>query len=191
VDLACGQVLEPCPGRIAEVQGQVADDDLVAGGPAQLARQTVVVEPHAGIRLPIVLDDGQGLAEALGEGRRADLPAEHAGPRGLRRRRAVFVAVVASTPSRVVAHRCPRVRLARAPGVDVRLDRPSDVISENVLHATVIRCTRVSEAERHRDITEHPEQRDERSRELVGLLHLYFMIPGVGIKEAEQLTPSR
>jgi hypothetical protein len=37
VDLAGGQVLEPCPGRIAEVQGQVADDDFVAGRPAQLA----------------------------------------------------------------------------------------------------------------------------------------------------------
>jgi hypothetical protein len=50
-----------------------------------LARQAVVVEPHAGIRLPIVLDDGRRLAEALGEGRCADLPAEHAGPRGFRR----------------------------------------------------------------------------------------------------------
>jgi hypothetical protein len=60
------------------------------------------------------------------------------------------------------------------------------VISENVLHATLIRRTRVSEAERHRDIAEHPERRDEQSRELVGLLHLYLMIPGVGIKEAEQ-----
>jgi hypothetical protein len=34
VDLAGGQVLEPRPGGIAEMQGQVADDDLVAGGPA-------------------------------------------------------------------------------------------------------------------------------------------------------------
>jgi hypothetical protein len=37
MDLARLQVLEPRPGRIAEVQGQVADDDLVAGGSAQLA----------------------------------------------------------------------------------------------------------------------------------------------------------
>jgi hypothetical protein len=87
-------------------------------------------------------------------------------------------------------------QVVRLPGfhddiVHVRLDRPSDVISENVLHATLIRYTRVSEAERHRDITEHPERRDERSRELVGLLHLYLMIPRVGIKEAKQLAPSR
>jgi hypothetical protein len=60
-----------------------------------------------------------------------------------------------------------------------------------MLHAALIRCTRVSEAERHRDVTEHPEQRDEQSRELIGLLHLYLVIPGVGIKEAKQLTPSR
>jgi hypothetical protein len=44
VDLDGRQVLEPRPGCIAEVQGQVADDDLVAGGPAQLARQAVVIE---------------------------------------------------------------------------------------------------------------------------------------------------
>jgi hypothetical protein len=59
-----------------------------------------------------------GLAEALGEGRRADLPAEHEGRRGLRRRRAVLIAVVAPTPSRVVACRRSRIYLARTPSVD-------------------------------------------------------------------------
>jgi hypothetical protein len=38
VDLAGRQVFEPRPRRVGEVQGEVADDDLVAGGPAQLAR---------------------------------------------------------------------------------------------------------------------------------------------------------
>jgi hypothetical protein len=38
VDLTGRQVLEPRPGRVGEVQGEVADDDLVAGGSAQLAR---------------------------------------------------------------------------------------------------------------------------------------------------------
>jgi hypothetical protein len=65
------------------------------------------------------------------------------------------------------------------------------VISENMLHAALIGRTRVLEAERHRDVTEHPERHDERSRELIGLLHLYLVISGVGIKEAKQLTPSR
>jgi hypothetical protein len=67
-------VLEPRPRRVGEVQGEVADDDLVTGGPAHLARQAVVVEPHTGIRLPVVLDNRCRLAEALGEGHRADLP---------------------------------------------------------------------------------------------------------------------
>jgi hypothetical protein len=49
------------------VQGQVADDDLITGGPAQLARQAVIVEPYTGVRFPIVFDDGRGLAEALGK----------------------------------------------------------------------------------------------------------------------------
>jgi hypothetical protein len=59
-----------------------------------------------------------------------------------------------------------------------------------MVHAALVRCTRVPEAERHRDVAKHPEWRDERSRELVGLLHLDLMVPGVGIKEAKQLTPS-
>jgi hypothetical protein len=71
------------------------------------------------------------LAEALGERRCADLSAEHTGPWGLRRRGAVLVAVVASTPPRVVAHCCSRVRPACALGVDdvagVAIQRPACV----------------------------------------------------------------
>jgi hypothetical protein len=37
VDLAGQQALEPRPRRVGEVQGEVADDDFVAGGSAQLA----------------------------------------------------------------------------------------------------------------------------------------------------------
>jgi hypothetical protein len=86
VDLAGRQVLEPRPRRVGEVQVEVTDDDLVGGGPAQLACQEVVIEPYAGVRLPVVLVDRCGLAEALGEARRADFLAEHAGSRWLRRR---------------------------------------------------------------------------------------------------------
>jgi hypothetical protein len=135
-------------GLHREVQGQVADDDLVVGGPAQLARQAVVVEPHAGIRLPVVLDNGRGLAEALGEGRRPDLPAEHTGPRGLRRRGAVLVTVVASAPSRVVAYRRSGIRPARAVGIDdvasVTVQRPARV--KEPLHGR--RASRVGGAPR-------------------------------------------
>jgi hypothetical protein len=35
----------------------------------------------------------------------------------------------------------------------VRLDSPADMVSENVLHAPLVRCTRVPEAERYRDVT--------------------------------------
>jgi hypothetical protein len=99
--------------------------------PPSWQAKAVVVEPHAGVRLPVVLDDGRGLAEALGERRRADLPAEHTGPWGLRRRGAVLAAVVACTPSRVVAHCCSCVRPTCAPGVDdvagVAIQRPACV----------------------------------------------------------------
>jgi hypothetical protein len=126
MNLAGRQVLEPCSRRVGEVQRQVADDILVGGGSAQLTCQAVLVEPYTGVCLPRVLVDRRGLAEALREARRADLPAEHTGSRGFRRRRAVLSAVIAPTPSEVVAHRCPRLRVARPPGVD-------DVASVTVL----------------------------------------------------------
>jgi hypothetical protein len=85
VDLAGRQVLEPRSRRVGEVQGEVTDDDLVGGGPTQLTCQAVVVEPHTGVRLPVVLDNRRGLAEALGEAHRADLQAEHTGSRWLQR----------------------------------------------------------------------------------------------------------
>jgi hypothetical protein len=105
---------------------QVADDDLVAGGSAQLACQTIVVEPYTRVRLPRVLVDRRGLAEALRKAHRVDLPAEHTGSRGLRRRQAVLSAVIVPTSSWVVACRCPRLRVAHPPGVD-------DVASVTVL----------------------------------------------------------
>jgi hypothetical protein len=55
VDLTGRQVLEPRPRRVGEVQGEITDDNLVAGGPAQLTRQTVVVEPYAGSVSPLYL----------------------------------------------------------------------------------------------------------------------------------------
>jgi hypothetical protein len=68
-------MLKTRPRQVGEVQQQVADDDLVGGGSAQLAHQAVVVEPYAGVRLPVVLVDRRGLAEALREARRAVLSA--------------------------------------------------------------------------------------------------------------------
>jgi hypothetical protein len=60
VNRAGRQVLEPCSLRVGEVQRQVADDDLVGGGSAQLTCQEVVVEPYAGVCLPCVLVDRVG-----------------------------------------------------------------------------------------------------------------------------------
>jgi hypothetical protein len=119
-------MLEPRSCRICEVQQQVADDHLVGGGSAQLACQAVVVEPYTGVRLPCVLVDGRGLAEALREARRADFPAEHAGPRGLWRRGAVLTAIIAPTPPWAVARRRPCLCVARVSGID-------DVVSVAVL----------------------------------------------------------
>jgi hypothetical protein len=71
-----------------------------------------------GVHLLHVLVDGRGLVEALREARCADLSAEHPSPRGLRRQRAVLVAVIALTPPWVVACRRPCLCIARPPGID-------------------------------------------------------------------------
>jgi hypothetical protein len=67
VDLAGRQVLEPRPCRVDEVQGEVTDDNLVGGSPAQLTRQAVVVEPHAGVRLPLYLTIDVGWRKRWGK----------------------------------------------------------------------------------------------------------------------------
>jgi hypothetical protein len=79
-------------------------------------------------------------------------------------------------------------QVVRLPGfhdynVYVRLNGSPDVIPEDVLHTSLVCCARVSETERHRYVAIHPERRNERSRELVGFLHLYLVVPGIGVKE--------
>jgi hypothetical protein len=73
--------------------------------------------------------------------------------------------------------------------VYVSLNGSPDVVSEDVLHTSLVCSARVSEAKRHRHVAEHSERRDERSRKLVGLLHLYLVVPGMGIKETQKFTP--
>jgi hypothetical protein len=63
------------------------------------------------------------------------------------------------------------------------LNGPPDVIPENMLHTSLVCSARISETEQHRHIAIHPDRRDERSRELVGLLHFYLVVPGIGVKE--------
>jgi len=45
-------------------------------------------------------------------------------------------------------------------------------------------------AERHGYVTKHSERGDERSRELVGLLHLDLVVSGISIKERKVSHPA-
>jgi hypothetical protein len=64
-----------------------------------------------------------------------------------------------------------------------------DVVSDNVLHTSSARSAHVSEAKWHRYVARHAEWRVEGSRELIGLLDLYLVVPGIGIKETQEFTP--
>jgi hypothetical protein len=64
----------------------------------------------------------------------------------------------------------------------IGLNGPPDVVSENVLHTSLVRSARVSEAKWHRYVAKHSKRRDEGSCELIRL-HLYLLVPGIGIKE--------
>jgi hypothetical protein len=60
---------------------------------------------------------------------------------------------------------------------------PPDVVSENVMHTPLVRSARISEAKWYRYVEKHSEWRDKGGRELIGLLHVYLVVPGIGIKE--------
>jgi hypothetical protein len=61
--------------------------------------------------------------------------------------------------------------------IDVGLDRSTNVFAEHVVHAPLVRCTRIPQTKRHGNIAVHAEGCDERSRELVGLFHPDLVIP--------------
>jgi hypothetical protein len=80
-------------------------------------------------------------------------------------------------------------QVVRLPGfhdyvVYVCLNGSPNVVTENVLHTLLVRSARISEAKWHRYIAKHVEWHGERGYELIGLLHLYLVVPGIGIKEA-------
>jgi hypothetical protein len=80
-------------------------------------------------------------------------------------------------------------QVVRLPGfhdyiVYVCLNVSPDVIPEDMLHTSLVSSACILEVKRHRHVAIHPKRRDERSRELVGLLHFYLVVPGIGIKEA-------
>jgi hypothetical protein len=61
--------------------------------------------------------------------------------------------------------------------IDVGLDRLANVFAEHMVHAPLVRGTRIPQVERHGNIAVHAEGCDERSRELVGLFHPNLVIP--------------
>jgi hypothetical protein len=61
--------------------------------------------------------------------------------------------------------------------IDVSLDRSTNVLSEHVVHAPLVRRTRIPQTKWHGNVAVHPKGRDERSRELVGLFHPDLVIP--------------
>jgi hypothetical protein len=65
----------------------------------------------------------------------------------------------------------------------VCLHGPPDVISENVLHTSLICSLDMSKTEWRRYVAKHAEWCDEGSRELVILFHLYLVVSRIGIKE--------
>jgi hypothetical protein len=86
-------------------------------------------------------------------------------------------------------------QVVRLPGlydyvVYVGLNGPPDVVSKDMLHTSLVCGTCVSKAKRHCYVAEHPKRRDEGSRELVRLFHFYLVVPGIGIKETQKLTPA-
>jgi hypothetical protein len=57
IDPAAGQVLEPCPHGVAEVERQVLDDEEDVCRSTRVAHESVVLQPHAGVYLPVVSRD--------------------------------------------------------------------------------------------------------------------------------------
>jgi hypothetical protein len=72
LDLVAGQVLEPRTCEITEVERQVLDHEEIVGRSSGMARKSVVLEPYAGIGVPVVSwHIGRG-PKARGELRVAD-----------------------------------------------------------------------------------------------------------------------
>jgi hypothetical protein len=61
--------------------------------------------------------------------------------------------------------------------IDVSLDRSTNVFAEHVVHAPLVRRTRIPQTKWHSSVAVHAKRCDERSRELVGLFHPDLVIP--------------
>ena len=79
-------------------------------------------------------------------------------------------------------------QVVRLPGfhdniVNICLYGSPDVILKHVEHTSLVCSSGISEAKWHRDIVVHAEGCDKRSRELVGLFHLYLVVTRISIKK--------
>jgi hypothetical protein len=54
VDLVTGHLLEPCPCGVTELERQVLGDEEVVCHSSCVAYEPVVLEPHAGVGVPII-----------------------------------------------------------------------------------------------------------------------------------------
>ena len=72
--------------------------------------------------------------------------------------------------------------------VHVGLDGSPDVLAKDLGHTPLVRGPRVSEAKRHSRIVVQAKWGDERSCELVGLLHFDLMVAEICIKEGQGLA---
>jgi hypothetical protein len=61
--------------------------------------------------------------------------------------------------------------------INVSLDHSTNVLSEHVVHAPLVRRTRIPQTKWHSNVAVHAKGRDERSRELVRLFHPDLVIP--------------
>jgi hypothetical protein len=61
--------------------------------------------------------------------------------------------------------------------IDVSLDRSTNVLSEHVVLAPLVRRTRIPQTKWHSNVAVRAKRCDERSRELVGLFHPDLVIP--------------
>jgi hypothetical protein len=76
VDLVARKVVEPRACGVAEVERQVLDHEEIVGHSTGVAREPVVLEPYAGLGVPIVPWHIGWSPEARGELRIADAPAK-------------------------------------------------------------------------------------------------------------------
>jgi hypothetical protein len=56
IDRVSGQVIEPSPGCVSQVNGEELDDEKVIIRPSYAACEVVVLQPNIGIGFAIVLD---------------------------------------------------------------------------------------------------------------------------------------